>query len=199
MPTVFTTNQNSRSTKKKSAEKNSFPGEHLFISHITIYQSGVILAMYLVVLELLFVLLSSVVRVLLGFLVPSLGADTIYTLNTVLYAILIIIKLIFMITIIFQWLENYYEIRPGKVIHKSGVFKHNEEAFDCPDIAKVELNQGFWARLLHFGTITLITTINKDSFSLNNIPNPHRNLKIIEHSINSKQLDITLTEDLLDE
>jgi len=199
MPTLFTTNSNpKRADQRKEDEDTNISNAHLFISHITIYRSGVILAAYLIVLEIIFLLINLLIRIPLSFFVSSINPNTLYSVGTLAYVGLILIKLIFMVLIIFQWLENYYEVRPGKVIYKAGLFKRDEKEFDCPDITKIDLSQGFWGRLFNFGTIILYVKPSNDSFSLSNIPNPHRNLKLIKKSLENKQVEITMTDELIE-
>jgi membrane protein YdbS with pleckstrin-like domain len=197
MPTIFKTNTDLNRAKAKDTNADTTnPDDHLFISHVTIYRSGVILATYLIALELIFLLINLIIRVPLGFLSTNINSNILSTINTFLYLGLVIIKLILMVIIIFQWLENYYEIRPGKVIYKKGFFNRQEKEFDCPDIFKLDLSQGFWGRLFNFGSITLYIKPTKVSFSLTNIPNPHKNLKLLEKSLAHKKVEITLAEDL---
>jgi len=199
MPTLFAASSNTKNTNSKIKDNNTVSAEHLLLSHITIYRSGVILVAYLIVLELIFLFINLLIRFPLSFFVASVNANTLFTLGNTLYIGLTLVKIFFMLLIVTQWLENYYEIRPGKIIYKSGFFKRQEREFDCPDIAKITLSEDFWGRFLHFGTITIYAKINNDSFTLSNIPNPHRNLKLIQKAVNSKRVDITLTDELIED
>jgi hypothetical protein len=197
MPTLFTNNKNPQ--KEPNRSRSADPDDQLFITHITIYRSGVILAGYLIILELVFLSIGLIIRLPLSLFITSIGANTLYTVNTIIYVGLTLVKLIFMIIIVFQWVENYYEVRPGKVIYKSGLFKRVEREFNHPDIEKITISQGFWGRLLNYGTITINVKISNEYFFISNIPNPHRNLKLIEKSLASKNVEITMTEDLIDD
>lgn len=197
MPTVFTNSSQQNSKRSIVADLNDSV-DQLFISHIIIYRSGIILAVYLIALEVIFLVINLLIRLPLGFFISAIGANTLYSLNTFIYIGLIIIKLVFMTVIIFQWLEDYYEIRPGKIIYKAGLLKREEKEFDCPQISKVTLSQGFFGRLFNFGTIILFVA-NNDLFLLSNIPSPHRNLKLIQKSLGSKRVDITLTDELIED
>lgn len=172
----------------------------LFISHITIYRSGVILALYLVVLEIVFLAIGVGLRLPLVFFTFSF--DTTVTLNlvsTVANICLILVKILFMIVIITQWLENYYEVRPGKIIYKSGFFSRTEREFDCTQIAKINLTQGIIGRLFNFGTINLYRTTTDEWFSLSNISNPHRNLHLIQKTLTHKNVEITITDEFIED
>ena len=198
MPTLFKdTGPKKMQNENIFSDKNN-PDDHIFISHITIYRSGIILAAYLIALEIIFIFINLTIRVPLGFFSTSINPTTLSSINTFSYLGLVIIKLILMVLIVFQWLENYYEIRPGKVIYKSGLFKRDEKEFDCPDIAKIDLSQGFWGRLFNFGTVTLYVKVRNDSFSLSNIPSPHKNLKLVEKSVAHKRVEITMTDNLIE-
>lgn len=200
MPTLFKKNEASTRTTNIAAAVDSNNGDnHLFISHITIYRSGVILAAYLIGLEIIFLVINLLIRLPLSFFIAAIGANTLYSINTLIYIGLIVIKLFFMMIIIFQWLENYYEIKPGKVIYKEGLLKRQDKEFYCPDISKIQLSQGLWGRLFNFGTITLYVKPANDSFSLSNIPNPYRNLKLIEKSLGSKHIEITMTDEAIED
>lgn len=199
MPTLFTTNPEPETKKDRDTTLRENSDNQLFISHITIYQSGVILVMYLVALELLFFVINLLIQLPLGFFITSFNEMALYSFNTLLYIGLIFVKIIFMLIIIFQWLRNYYEIRPGKIIYKSGLFNRDEKEFDCPDITKIDLEQGFWGRLFNFGTITLYVRNSSEVFALPNIPSPHRNLKLLQKSLASKKVQITMTNELIED
>jgi hypothetical protein len=199
MPTVFATNASAQRTKRKTNDENGNSSEHLLISHITIYRSGVMLVGYLIGLEFIFLFINLLIHFVLSYIAPSMNSNTFLSVNAIISIVITLIKIIFMLLIVVQWLDSYYEIRPNKVVYKTGLFKRQEREFDCPDIEQITLSEGFWGRLLHFGTITIYVKINNDSFTLSNIPNPHRNLKLLQKALNSKQVNIILTDELIDE
>ena len=199
MPTLFSTNSNPQRPRKKTNDYDGNSSEHLLISHITIYRSGVMLVGYLIGLEFIFLFINLLIHFILSYVAPSISANTFFPVNTIVSIVITLIKIFFMLLIVTQWLDSYYEVRPSKVVYKTGLFKRQEKEFDCPDIEQITLNEGFWGRLLHFGTITIYLKIDQDSFTLSNIPNPHRNLKLLQKALNSKQVNITLTDELIDE
>lgn len=93
-------------------------------------------------------------------------------------------------------MDSYYEVRPGKIIYKSGLFSRKEQEFDCAQITKVNLTQGIVGRLFNFGTIDLYVPTTNEWFALSNIPNPHRNLRLIRKSLTNKRVEITMTDEL---
>ncbi len=104
-----------------------------------------------------------------------------------------------MIVIVKQWLDNYYEIRPGKIIYKSGFFSRKEREFKCTQISKINLTQGVIGRVFHFGTINLYRQTTNEWLSLSNIPTPHRNLRLIQKAFTTKDVEITITDNFVDD
>jgi hypothetical protein len=67
--------------------------------------------------------------------------------------------------IIFEWLEEYYEIYPREVIHKKGIIFKNEQRYILKHIGSVTLLQGIWGRIFNFGTIKLYDwLLGKDTY-----------------------------------
>lgn len=60
-----------------------------------------------------------------------------------------------MISIIINWLEEYYEITPDEVIHKRGLFFKKEERYPLEHIRSIGLSQGILGRIFNYGTLTL--------------------------------------------
>jgi membrane protein YdbS with pleckstrin-like domain len=180
-------------------EQNSSPNK-LLISHITIYRSGFVLASYLLILEILFLGIGVGLRLPLVFFTFSLNTTiTLNLFSTIANIGLIMIKIFLMIIIITQWLDNYYEIRPGKIIYKSGFLIRREKEFDCIQISKINLTQGVFGRLFNFGTINLFTPITNEWFALTNIPNPHRNLSLVQKTLANKSVEITITDKFVED
>lgn len=176
------------------------PDNKLFISHITIYRSGVILALYLVVLEIIFLGIGVGLRLPLVFFSFSLDATVTLNLVSIVTNIgLILVKIFFMIIITTQWLENYYEVKPGKIIYKSGFFSRTEREFNYSQITKVNLTQGVIGRLFNFGTINLYRPTTNEWFSLSNVPNPHRNLHLVQKTLTNKNVEITITDEFIED
>jgi membrane protein YdbS with pleckstrin-like domain len=185
-------------TNNSNNSKNS--QSKLFISHITIYRSGIILAFYLTVLEVIFLGIGVVLRLPLVFFTFSLGTTvTLNLITTIANIALILIKIFLMITIVIQWLENYYVVKPGKIVYKSGFFSRSEREFDCSQITKVNLAQGMFGRLFNFGTINLYRPTTNEWFSLSNIPNPHRNLHLVQKTMTNKNVEIAITDDFVED
>ena len=81
--------------------------------------------------------------------------------------------------IIFDWLDTYYEITPTKIIKRGGTFFKKSEEYTYKHIMSVDVQQGFWGRILNYGTIHMYDRyIGKDVY-LSLIHNPKRYFAIL--------------------
>ncbi len=163
------------------------PQNEILVSHITLQRSGVILAIYLLILEIIFLIIGLVIRFPLSFFITSVDtAVNLYTINTIIGAFLFLVRIAFTLIIIFQWLSNRYEVYPSKLIYKSGFFWHKNQEIYFNQISKIDLTQGFFGRLFNFGTIELYTSNDKEQYYLYNIPDPQRNVSLLRKMLTNQ-------------
>lgn len=65
-----------------------------------------------------------------------------------------------------------YVIEPHSVVIRKGFLFTKEEHFDLEGVHDVVLQQGFFGKLFHYGTIILYNPQLKREASLTNIPDP---------------------------
>ena len=104
----------------------------IVVSHVTIRQSISFLIFRLIVLE---IISSALIILFYSTLVPTGIVENLFggsygAYNTLLFILFVIGKTFFMTFIIVVWLNEYYEITPKEVIHKSGLFFRKEERPD---------------------------------------------------------------------
>jgi hypothetical protein len=85
-----------------------------------------------------------------------------------------------MVFVITQWVNEYYEITPKEVIHKTGFFLKKEEKHMLEHLGKLEIEQGLLGRIFNFGTLKLNNwALGKDAI-LYLIHNPMKYHYILE-------------------
>ena len=97
-----------------------------------------------------------------------------------------ILKVIVMFSIVLSWMNNYYEVLPGVLILKKGVFRTISTTFSLSNIEFQRVDQGFLGKIFNFGTIEIFNPLLKQTFWLTNVPFPHRQLKVIQHESHKK-------------
>lgn len=76
--------------------------------------------------------------------------------------------------VIYQWVNEYYEIYPDHVSHRRGLIFQTKEHWALKNIVEIELEQGIMGRLFHWGTIRLFDRELKQKFTIYQIHNPHK-------------------------
>lgn len=148
---------------------------------LTVRTSMIVLAWRLILLELVIVLIF----LLLGFPAYFMNVSqnlysTLFSIYTLTYLALAIIKIFFVLVIVLTYINDYYEIREGEVLQKSGIFTMREKIFSLHGVQSITVSQGIFGKLLNYGTIALINPVLNESFNLYLIRNPQKYLLLIK-------------------
>lgn len=161
--------------------EKSEKGRQIVVSHVTIRQSISFLVLRLLTIEAIAamaiiafhaILFNDVIR-------ESIG-ENIIVFNIPFFIILVALKTFFMIFVIVQWLNQYYEITTREVIYRKGLIFKKEERNKFEHIGSVELEQGMFGRVLNFGTIRLFNWATEKDVLLYLIHNPMKYQHILE-------------------
>lgn len=155
----------------------------IFVSHVTIRQSISFLILRLIVLE---IISAALVILFYSFLVPTGIMENIfgnsYSLyNTILFILFFIGKTLFMIYIVIVWLNEYYEITPKEIVHKTGLIFRKEERHVLEHIDSVEIEQGLLGRIFNYGNLSLFNWVLEKNTTLYLIHNPLKYLHILQN------------------
>ena len=100
---------------------------HIDLPYVTVRQSIALLLLRLIVIE---ILASFFVVIFNGFLVSSVTNDAIQPLlvrfNVPIYIFLVILKILLVIYVVLQWVNEYYRITPKEIIHKKGFIERDQ-------------------------------------------------------------------------
>ena len=100
------------------------------------------------------------------------------TLIISLVAVLLIIKIIEI-----HRIRNWWAITESSFVESKGILNKNIRELDFASISDIDLNQGFYKRLLGYGTINVRRFLNETSIVINNINRPERFLNILQDAI----------------
>ena len=173
----------------------------IVVSHVTIRQSISFLIFRLIVLE---IISSALIILFYSTLVPTGIVENLFggsygAYNTLLFILFVIGKTFFMTFIIVVWLNEYYEITPKEVIHKSGLFFRKEERLVLSHVDSVDLQQGLLGRVFNYGNLVLFNWVLEKSTLLYLIHNPKKYLKILQDLLpQSDQKKQTIREHIIE-
>jgi membrane protein YdbS with pleckstrin-like domain len=146
----------------------------LEVTHLNIRESIVVLFFKLFLIEIIFM-----GALLLGCLpgncalAPLFGSD-VYQVEQVLFFVSSLGEMGLTFFVIYQWINEYYEIYPDRITHRSGFIFQTKDVWSLKNIVEIEFEQGIAGRFFNWGTIRLFDRELKQKFSLYMIHNPHK-------------------------
>jgi len=142
------------------------------------HQSHVFLIIKLIAIEILMLFLYLFIRLPKTlFILPNLELYENVSLSyiTIIYFIILsFIKLIFILKITLEWINNVYEIRDDSIIHRQGIFNIKEDIYTLRNLSSVTIEQTILGKLFNYGTIILYSPIHKTNYYMINVHNPKK-------------------------
>lgn len=155
-------------------------GRKILVSHFNIRQSISILLIKLVLVDLI----SAVFFILIfSSGLPLYLIDAVGDVQFFGFLALVIFKVGFTIFLVLQWLNEYWEITPEKVVHRKGIIYKSERTLSLEWVREVKVSQGFLGELCNFGTINIFDMRLQRNMDMYMVHNPRRYLKILESVI----------------
>ena len=146
---------------------------------VIIRQSVIILFFKLLFLETAFLSFFLLLLLVASLVVTSFSlTDT--TVIIFIYGVLNIIKGFITMIAVMNWVRHYYEIWPGIVIYKSGLFGRRASSFKLHNISVIEIEQSMVARMCNYGSIQLQNMFVKEQFYLVDVPHPQKVITMIQ-------------------
>ena len=156
----------------------------IFVSHLTVMQSITILVFKLILIDIITAAIFLVFHSILFSTDVSKGLNidpNVY--NTLVFLVLIAGKIILTVFLVFEWLNEYYEIKPNEIIYRRGILFRRVTKQDLALVRALKVERGFLATFLNYGTINLYDIrLNRD-IRLYMIHNPLKYLRILESII----------------
>lgn len=137
----------------------------------------------IVLLELTFFVIYLSFMVLFSSLVRPLIQGDGLGMYLVIYVLVAFIKSTLLFVAISLWVRDYYELSPGMIIYKTGLFKRHSSSFKLNNITALEVDQSFLGRMFNYGTVELQNPFMSNHFFLTNVPNPKKCLRLIRENM----------------
>ncbi len=163
-----------------SAARTDTEGQARFAQlPVIIRQSVAVLFFKLILLEFAFLSFFLILLLIASFAVASFSlTDT--SVVIFIYGILNVIKGFMTIVAVMNWVRHYYEVWPGIVIYKSGLFSRHSSSFKLHNISVMEIEQSLVARVFRYGSIQLQNMFVKEQFYLVDVPHPQKVILMIQ-------------------
>jgi len=102
-----------------------------------------------------------------------------------------IFKIVMCVFVVLQWLNEYYEMTPEYVVHKTGIIFKKQEQYRIDHIRRINVEDTFLGELLNFATITVFDIRLNKYMDMYLIHNARRYAKIFQQL----RPDIEMKED----
>lgn len=153
----------------------------IIVTHITVRQSITLLLFKLIIIE--FLAAGALIlfhTTLFTTDIESQLPSGISLFNIPVFLTLVVIKTFITFFVIFQWLEESYEITPKEIIHNRGFFFKHVERHSFNHLVSLRVYQGIFGKLFNYGTLTLFNWAKNREVSLYLIHNPMKYMHILE-------------------
>jgi len=148
------------------------------VTHLNIRTSISILLLKLFIVEIASVILVIFFHSFILYLLS--GIFFLQLFNIPIFLILVFMKTIISISIILQWLNEYYEISAKTIFHRKGLFFKTEEKYHLENVTYIEVMQGVLGKYFNFGSIQLFDKRKNSILVMYMIHNPLRYASVIE-------------------
>lgn len=155
--------------------------KRIYVSHVTIRQSIFFMLLRLIFLDIIAALF--VIAYFSPILFPYFSEQTklfILSANVFYFLTLLLAKFLLTLYIISAWLNDYYEIAPDKIIHRSGILWRRIDEDSLDHVRSVGIKQGLFGRLFNFGTIRFFDWDLRKYNYLYQIHNPNKYIHVLE-------------------
>ncbi|MDP3941124.1 MAG: PH domain-containing protein [bacterium] len=93
---------------------------------------------------------------------------------------LTVIESLLTVFVVLGWVSEYYEISSYGIAHKSGVIFKKVDRYGMQNIKQILISQGFFGKMLNYGTLTVFDWRLDKCAEMYAIHNPRRYLRILE-------------------
>lgn len=173
----------------------------LEVTHVNIRQSISFLLLKLIVIDLL-----AAIFVIIFFSAIFASQLTIefktevVSFNQIYFALLFVFKTFLTLFVVLQWLNEYYEIRPDRIIHRKGVIWRHEYIHEFSDIKSLKFRQGIFGRIFNYGSLSFFDWKEDKHKSIYLIHNPQRYFKILQDLVPRAEVEKeTIREKMFEE
>lgn len=150
-------------------------------TYLNIRQSIVILLAKLIFIDFLLAVL------VIGFYFVLVRSDEIFGISLDITSLFLaafvitgIIKIALSIYVVLLWLNEYYEITPESIIHRTGVIFRKAQLYELDKIRVMDVQDSFIGEIFNFATITLYDIRLNKYLDMYLIHNPQRYAHVLK-------------------
>ena len=151
------------------------------LTYLNVRQSIAILISRLILIDVLvaiLIIISYVALITGGNLINYNEANTPMFLS--IFTVLGIIKVVISAYVVLEWLNEYYEITPDHIVHKSGIIFRKTEQYRLDHVRGMDVADSFLGEIFNFATVTLYDIRMNKYLDMYLIHNARRYAKVLK-------------------
>lgn len=153
---------------------------------ITVTHLNIRPSITLLIGQLVFVNLVGSIVVIVGYIFILRYAAAVNTIlksyfGLILLVIVFATEILLTIFATLQWINDYYELTPDKVIHRKGLIFRKIEKYSLENLMYLSIQQGLLGTLLNYGTLTFLSPRREKLLELYDIHNPNKYMEVLEY------------------
>lgn len=155
--------------------------EKITLTYLNIRQSIAILIARLVLIDIvLAVIVIGAYYIVFqsGLVLNNLGLG--FWIFISIFGLIGLVKILITIYIVLLWLNEYYEITPEYIYHKSGIIFRKSEQYRIDHIRRITVEDSFLGEMFNFATITLYDIRFQKYLDMYLIHNARRYAKVLQ-------------------
>lgn len=152
----------------------------IVVTHVNVRVSIVFLLLKLVLLDILATLIALVFfGVISSSMVSQETRLVLLSYNLSYFVLLAIVKILLTMYLVLQWINEYYEITPTKILYRRGILWRKEDIYSLSRVNAIGVRQGIFGRTFNYGTLSIYDVGVFKYYYLNYIHNPLRYLDVL--------------------
>lgn len=156
-------------------------GQRIALTYLNIRQSIAILLAKLILTDLIvsMIIVGLYFLLVLGQLF-NLFVSTDPYLFLISFGLIGIIKILISSYVVLKWLNEYYEITPESIVHKSGLIFRKIEQYQLANVRAMTIEDSLLGEIFDYATITLYDMRLNKYLDMYLIHNPGRYAKVLQ-------------------
>lgn len=181
----------------KTSELNKLEAKTAIpVTHVNVRTSIVFLISKLIILD---IIATAVALAYFGAVSYSLLSEEarlmIFSYNLGYFLTLGIAKVFLSLYVVLQWINEYYEIRPDKIIYRRGIIFRRVDVYDYAHIRSIGVHQGMLGRIFNFGSLSIYDRGVYKYYYLSYIHNPLKYFDLLKKLVPNADIEKEIVRD----
>lgn len=182
---LFSSKKRVSLSSHEDRKRETFP-----VTHVNVRVSIVLMLLKLILLDIFTTLVALGFFGTLSFAqLPTEARLVVVSQYISYFVILALVKIALTLFVVLQWINEYYEITPTKIIYRRGIIWRKEDIYGLSRINAIGIQQGIFGRIFNYGTLFIYDVGVFKYYYLDYIHNPLRYLDVLHNLLPNADIE----------